>query len=112
MKRVISARSRSAADGSHRGTWPVLDIVRCFPPPFCHARGRRTCARCSSNSYSVSPLANTWAAGALPGLRAQFPALGRLVYLNAGNDGPLPTRAVRAAAEELGRKLEEGRAQA
>jgi selenocysteine lyase/cysteine desulfurase len=46
------------------------------------------------------------------GLRAEFPVLGRLAYLNAGTDGPLPTRAVRAAAEELGRELEEGRAQA
>jgi selenocysteine lyase/cysteine desulfurase len=45
-------------------------------------------------------------------LRAEFPVLGRLAYLNAGTDGPLPTRAVRAAAEELGRELEEGRAQA
>jgi selenocysteine lyase/cysteine desulfurase len=48
----------------------------------------------------------------LSGLRAEFPALGRLAYLNAGTDGPLPARAVRAAAEELERQEHGGRAQA
>ena len=43
-------------------------------------------------------------------LRAQFPVLGRLAYLNAGTDGPLPTTAVRAAAAELQREVEGGRA--
>jgi selenocysteine lyase/cysteine desulfurase len=46
------------------------------------------------------------------GLRAEFPVLGRLAYLNAGTDGPLPARAVRAAADELTRELEQGRSQA
>ncbi len=35
--------------------------------------------------------------------------LDRLAYLNAGTDGPLPTRAVDAVAEELARELEQGR---
>jgi selenocysteine lyase/cysteine desulfurase len=42
-------------------------------------------------------------------LRAQFPVLGRLAYLNAGTDGPLPAAAVRAAGEELRREAEGGR---
>jgi selenocysteine lyase/cysteine desulfurase len=44
-----------------------------------------------------------------PALREQFPVLRRLAYLNAGTDGPLPTAAVRAAAEEMRREAEEGR---
>jgi L-cysteine/cystine lyase len=42
-------------------------------------------------------------------LRAEFPVLDRLAYLNAGTDGPLPSRAVAAAAAELERELGEGR---
>jgi L-cysteine/cystine lyase len=42
-------------------------------------------------------------------LRAEFPVLARAAYLNAGTDGPLPARAVRAASEELERELAEGR---
>jgi L-cysteine/cystine lyase len=42
-------------------------------------------------------------------LRAEFPVLSRLAYLNAGTDGPLPERAVRASAEELERELRDGR---
>ncbi len=45
-------------------------------------------------------------------LRAEFPVLRRLAYLNAGTDGPLPAAAVRAAAEELRREAEDGRAAA
>jgi selenocysteine lyase/cysteine desulfurase len=48
----------------------------------------------------------------LPGLRAEFPVLSGLAYLNAGTDGPLPARAVRAAGEELRREAEQGRAPA
>jgi selenocysteine lyase/cysteine desulfurase len=48
----------------------------------------------------------------LSGLRSEFPALSRLAYLNAGTDGPLPARAVRASQEELDREVSEGRAQA
>ena len=44
-----------------------------------------------------------------PALRAQFPVLEQLAYLNAGTDGPLPAEAPRAAAEELRRESEEGR---
>ncbi len=43
------------------------------------------------------------------GLRAEFPVLERLAYLNAGTDGPLPARAVRASAQELQGELERGR---
>jgi len=42
-------------------------------------------------------------------LRAQFPVLGRLAYLNAGTDGPLPAAAVRAATETLRSEAENGR---
>jgi selenocysteine lyase/cysteine desulfurase len=44
-----------------------------------------------------------------PALRAQFPVLSRVAYLNAGTDGPLSTAATRAAAEELEREAAEGR---
>ncbi|HEX3512243.1 MAG TPA: aminotransferase class V-fold PLP-dependent enzyme [Solirubrobacteraceae bacterium] len=43
-------------------------------------------------------------------LRAEFPVLARLAFLNAGTDGPLPARAVAAAAAELERELQDGRA--
>ena len=46
------------------------------------------------------------------GLRAEFPVLQRLAYLNAGTDGPLPARAVKAAGEELRRETEQGRTSA
>ncbi|HEV2981153.1 MAG TPA: aminotransferase class V-fold PLP-dependent enzyme [Solirubrobacteraceae bacterium] len=42
-------------------------------------------------------------------LRAEFPVLANLAYLNAGTDGPLPAAAVRAAAEELEREARDGR---
>ncbi len=45
-----------------------------------------------------------------PALREQFPVLRRLAYLNAGTDGPLPHAAVQAAARELQREAQEGRA--
>jgi selenocysteine lyase/cysteine desulfurase len=48
----------------------------------------------------------------ISGLRATFPVLDRLAYLNAGTDGPLPTPAVQAAAQELQRELSDGRSQA
>jgi L-cysteine/cystine lyase len=48
----------------------------------------------------------------LPGLRAEFPVLRKLAYLNAGTDGPLPAGAVRAATEELQREAEDGRTHA
>jgi L-cysteine/cystine lyase len=44
------------------------------------------------------------------GLRAEFPVLRAVAYLNAGTDGPLPTRAVRAAGAELEREAADGRA--
>jgi L-cysteine/cystine lyase len=43
------------------------------------------------------------------GLRAEFPVLRKLAYLNAGTDGPLPQRAVQAAADELAREAADGR---
>jgi L-cysteine/cystine lyase len=45
-------------------------------------------------------------------LRAEFPVLERIAYLNAGTDGPLPAAAVRFAREELAPQLEDGRATA
>jgi selenocysteine lyase/cysteine desulfurase len=48
----------------------------------------------------------------LSGLRAEFPVLNELAYLNAGTDGPLPARAVQATVEELEREAAQGRTQA
>lgn len=45
-------------------------------------------------------------------MRAEFPVLSGLAYLNAGTDGPLPTRAVSAAVDEFKREVERGRTQA
>jgi selenocysteine lyase/cysteine desulfurase len=45
----------------------------------------------------------------LSGLRAEFPVLDQLAYLNAGTDGPLPARAVRAANQGLEREAADGR---
>jgi L-cysteine/cystine lyase len=42
-------------------------------------------------------------------LRAQFPVLQRIAFLNAGSDGPVPEAAVRAACEQGERELREGR---
>ena len=42
-------------------------------------------------------------------LRAQFPVLGRLAFLNAGTDGPVPAAAVRAATEALEAEAAGGR---
>jgi L-cysteine/cystine lyase len=42
-------------------------------------------------------------------LRAQFPVLERLAYLNAGTNGPVPTRAFEAADRSLREQLERGR---
>jgi L-cysteine/cystine lyase len=48
----------------------------------------------------------------LRGLRAEFPVLRNVAYLNAGTDGPLPARAVQASAEELAREAADGRTMA
>jgi selenocysteine lyase/cysteine desulfurase len=45
-------------------------------------------------------------------LRAEFPVLERLAYLNAGTDGPVPAAAVAAAREALAAELAEGRVHA
>lgn len=45
-------------------------------------------------------------------LRAEFPVLRELAYMNAGTDGPLAERAVAAARAELERELADGRAMA
>jgi selenocysteine lyase/cysteine desulfurase len=42
-------------------------------------------------------------------LRAQFPVLERVAYLNAGTNGPVPRRALDAATESLRRQTELGR---
>jgi L-cysteine/cystine lyase len=43
-------------------------------------------------------------------VRAAFPVLGRVAYLNAGTNGPLAAPTVAAMEEALGRELREGRA--
>ena len=45
-------------------------------------------------------------------LRAQFPILERIAYLNAGTDGPVPRAAVEASQRELASELEDGRGKA
>jgi selenocysteine lyase/cysteine desulfurase len=42
-------------------------------------------------------------------LRAEFPVLQRVAYLNAGTDGPAPAKAVAAAQDALRAELEQGR---
>jgi selenocysteine lyase/cysteine desulfurase len=42
-------------------------------------------------------------------LRAEFPVLERLAYLNAGTNGPAPRRGIEAAAESLRTQAEDGR---
>jgi selenocysteine lyase/cysteine desulfurase len=42
-------------------------------------------------------------------LRAAFPVLERLAFLNAGTDGPVPRQAVKAAREALDRQAADGR---
>jgi selenocysteine lyase/cysteine desulfurase len=44
-------------------------------------------------------------------LRAEFPVLDRLAFMNAGTDGPVPAAAVRAARESLEAELAGGRYQ-
>lgn len=42
-------------------------------------------------------------------LRAEFPVLDRIAYLNAGTDGPVPQRAAAAAAASIAAQADEGR---
>jgi L-cysteine/cystine lyase len=42
-------------------------------------------------------------------LRAEFPVLERIAYLNAGTDGPIPRRAAEAAQRQIRHELENGR---
>src|SRR3954469_19440888 len=42
-------------------------------------------------------------------LRAEFPVLERLAYLNAGTDGPVPAAAAEAARAELAAEVQDGR---
>ncbi|HEX6715198.1 MAG TPA: aminotransferase class V-fold PLP-dependent enzyme [Thermoleophilaceae bacterium] len=42
-------------------------------------------------------------------LRAEFPVLDRIAYLNAGTDGPIPYRAAAAAAASVAEQLDAGR---
>ena len=43
-------------------------------------------------------------------LRAEFPVLDRIAYLNAGTDGPVPQRAATAAAASIAAQADSGRA--
>lgn len=45
----------------------------------------------------------------LAAFRAEFPVLERVAYLNAGTDGPVPSRGAEAAAARVRLELEEGR---
>jgi len=56
------------------------------------------------------PVSPSPASPPLAALRAQFPVLDRLAYLNAGTNGPLPAAAVAAARAQLEREQAEGRA--
>src|SRR3954464_7564383 len=42
-------------------------------------------------------------------LRAEFPVLDRIAYLNAGTDGPVPQRAAAAAAASIAAQADAGR---
>lgn len=50
------------------------------------------------------------AGGSLATLRAQFPVLERVAYLNAGTNGPVARAATESACAELEREQEQGRA--
>src|SRR5438477_574835 len=80
MKRVICARSSICSDGVHSGISEGASGTRVFSP-----------------FVDISEL------------RAEFPALRRLAYFNAGTDGPLSARAVAAAVAELQREADDGR---
>src|SRR5271165_324130 len=116
MKAVIVARSRSSAEGAQRAVCrSSVDIVSYRPPlsPPSAAIDRSMPACPLSRIRRPRPRARVFSLVVdLSGLRAEFPVLSRLAYLNAGTDGPLPAGAARAAAGELTRELEEGRAQA
>src|SRR3954452_21830058 len=49
-------------------------------------------------------------ASPLVSLRAEFPVLDRIAYLNAGTDGPVPQRAAAAAATSIAEQADAGRA--
>src|ERR1700704_4993503 len=83
MKRAISERCNCSSEGSHSGLCGRVLAIGLF-----------------SRFVDASAL------------RAEFPVLGTVAYLNAGTDGPLPARAVEAAAEELAREAREGRSRA
>ena len=71
------------------------------------ATARAAAKACATPGFSVmSPILAPVNPAAL---RARFPALSSLVYLNAGTNGPLPAAARDAAQEELGREVTEGR---
>jgi selenocysteine lyase/cysteine desulfurase len=95
MKRVISARSRSAALGCHSGACSVALL----------AAGSGVCSE-ALDMRVFSRFVD------LLGLRAEFPVLRNLAYLNAGTDGPLPAGAVQAASAELEREAAAGRTSA
>jgi L-cysteine/cystine lyase len=86
MKRVIAARSTTSALGLH------------------------SAGPAGSESPLVMRLFSRFVKSSA--LRAEFPVLDRLAYLNAGTDGPLASRASAAAGAELERELREGRAKA
>jgi L-cysteine/cystine lyase len=83
MKRAISECCNRSSEGSHSGLCGRALVIGLF-----------------SRFVDASAL------------RAEFPVLGSVAYLNAGTDGPLPARAVEAAAEELAREAREGRSRA
>src|SRR3954468_10255523 len=73
--------------------------------------GRRTAAR-GSTPAGGQPIPVPLRSRAPMNLRAEFPVVERLAYLNAGTDGPIPAVAARAAREELEPQLAEGRVRA
>jgi selenocysteine lyase/cysteine desulfurase len=83
MKRAMSEPRSCSCEGSHKGLWGSAPLTGLF-------------------SRFVDPSA----------LRAEFPVLRRVAYLNSGTDGPLPARAVEAAAQELAREAHDGRSRA
>jgi selenocysteine lyase/cysteine desulfurase len=64
----------------------------------------------ASSPVNAASAARALSPSAARALRRRFPVLGHLAYLNAGTDGPLARAAVQAAARELRREAQEGRA--
>src|SRR5829696_6835862 len=66
-------------------------------------------SRSVSSTLMTTRVARPLGSARMQALRAQFPVLERVAYLNSGSDGPLPAAAVEAARAELADAERSGR---